>query len=236
MVNPLRIQVQDVSFAYGPHRILNGITTSISAGEFVFVLGANGTGKSTLMRLIVGELEPDEGRIVIEDDRNDARSAGQSRNIAYLPQDLQDPPFLSVREVVSLARFKPRRSLGWRLPKADVEIADAAIEECDVARLADRQFSQLSGGEKQRAWLAFCLAQQRPLIFLDESLQSLDHHSRNSFFEMLSTLAEQGKGVMIISHDLEMAQRMAQRVLVLRAGGLLAYDGPPTDDLAELLN
>lgn len=235
MVDPLHIQVRDVSFSYGERRILNGITTSTSAGEFVFLLGANGTGKSTLMRLMVGELEPDEGRIEIENGSAGARPSQRSRNIAYLPQDLQDPPFISVREVVSLGRFNPERSLGWRLSGSDASLVDEAIDQCDMAQLTDRQFSQLSGGEKQRAWLAFCLAQQRQFIFLDESLQSLDHHSRNSFFEMLSTLAGQGKGVMIISHDLEMARRVAQRVLVLR-GGNLAYDGPPTDDLAQLLD
>ncbi len=234
MVNHPRIQVQDVVFSYGERRTLSGITTSISAGEFVFILGANGTGKSTLMRLIVGELEPSEGRILIEEHDSASRLPGHSRNIAYLPQDLQDPPFLSVREVVSLAQFSPRRSLGWRLSAPDAALVDEAIDQCDLGQLADRQFSQLSGGEKQRAWLAFCLAQQRQFIFLDESLQSLDYHSRNSFFDMLSNLARQGKGVMIITHDLEMARRVAQRVLVLRAGELV-HDGPPTDDLPQLL-
>ena len=235
MANLLEIQVRDVSFSYGSGRILNGITTSVSEGEFVFVLGANGTGKSTLMSLMVGELEPSEGRILIEQDDNGTRPPGHSRNIAYLPQDLQDPPFLSVREVVSLARFSPKRSLGWRLAMPDSALVDEAIDQCDRGQLADRQFSQLSGGEKQRAWLAFCLAQQRQFIFLDESLQSLDYHSRNTFFDMLSNLAKQGKGVMIITHDLDMARRMAQRVLILRAGEL-TYDGPPTDDLPQLLD
>ncbi len=234
MVNALEIHVRDVSFSYGSRQILNGVTTSVSAGECVFIMGANGTGKSTLMRLMVGELEPNEGRILIEHDDTGARPPGDSRNIAYLPQDVQDPPFLSVREVVSLARFNPGRSLGWRLSKPDSVLVDEAIDQCDLRQLARRRFSQLSGGEKQRAWLAYCLAQQRPFIFLDESLQSLDYHSRNSFFDMLSALAEQGKGVVIITHDLEMARRAARRVLVLRAEGL-AYDGPPTDDLSQLL-
>ncbi len=234
MVNHPRIQVQDVVFSYGERRTLNGITTSIAAGEFVFVLGANGMGKSTLMRLMVGELEPTEGRILIEQDGAAARLPGHAGNIAYLPQDLQDPPFLSVREVVSLARFNPGRSIGWRLSRADSALVDQAIDQCGLGQLADRQFSQLSGGEKQRAWLAFCLAQQRQFIFLDESLQSLDYHSRNDFFDMLAALAEQGKGVLVITHDLDMARRAGRRVLVLRDGALI-YDGAPGDSLAGLL-
>ena len=234
MVNPPRIQVQDVVFSYGERRTLNGITTSIAAGEFVFVLGANGMGKSTLMRLMVGELEPTEGRILIEQDGNAARLPGRVGNIAYLPQDLQDPPFLSVREVVSLARFNPGRSLGWRLSRPDSALVDQAIDQCGLGQLADRQFSQLSGGEKQRAWLAFCLAQQRQFIFLDESLQSLDYHSRNDFFDMLSTLAKQGKGIMVITHDLDVARRAGQRVLILQNGNL-THDGPPPNNLPQLL-
>ena len=198
-------------------------------------MGLNGAGKSTLMRLIAGELEPYEGRIEIDGGATGAHTSGRARNIAYLPQDLQDPPFLSVREVVNLGRFNPERSLGWRMSGPDVSLVDEAIARCDMSQLTERQFSQLSGGEKQRAWLAFCLAQQRQFIFLDESLQSLDHHSRNSFFDMLSGLAGQGIGVMIISHDLEMARRVAQRVLVLQTGGLV-YDGPPTDNLSQLLD
>ena len=230
----LRLHVEDVSFAYNSRPVVDRISTTISTGECVFLLGANGTGKSTLMRLMAGELRSRDGQILIEDENGVTPIDRQSPDIAYLPQDVQDPPFLTVREVVSLARFNPRRSLGWRLTESDSALVDDVIRQCDMRELSSRQFSRLSGGEKQRAWLAFCLAQQRPFIFLDESLRRLDYHSRNSFADMLDGLSSQGKGIVVISHDLDVAQRVADRVLVLK-GGRLVYDGPPDDDLSARL-
>ena len=228
------IKLDCVSFSYGERAVLREISASIAVGEFVCVLGPNGAGKTTLAQLIAGELSPASGRIFLDAKNASSEPAELKRHVAYLPQDLQDPPFITVRELVSLGRFNPKRSLGWRVSGDD----DAAVSDC-MARclsesLADRPFMQLSGGEKQRVWLAFCLAQQRKFLLLDESLRQMDYSTRELFFRMLSDLAQEGKGVILITHDLQMAMQHGRRMLVLNDGEL-AYDGPPHQGIYSLM-
>ena len=227
-----RIELEDVHFSYGERAALKGVSASVGAGEFVCLLGPNGAGKSTLARLIAGELSPTEGRVYAGDDTG---GEGESRrHIAYLPQDLQDPPFVSARELVSLGRFRPDRSLGWRVSEEDREVVQGCLERCLADSLADRPFDQLSGGEKQRVWLSFCLAQQREFLILDESLQKVDYSKKSLFFQMLTDLAAEGKGVILITHDLQMAEHYGERMLALK-NGELAYDGPPGQEIYSLM-
>ena len=203
-------------------------------GEFVCLLGPNGAGKTTLAQLMAGELSPTEGRIYLASEDVLGELAEARPHIAYLPQDLQDPPFVTVRELVSLGRFNPKRSLGWRMSAEDKETVQECIVRCLAESFADRPFGQLSGGEKQRIWLAFCLAQQREFSLLDESLHKIDYSTRELFFRMLSNLAEDGKGVILITHDLQMAERHGQRILLLENGELV-YDGPPGKVIYSLM-
>lgn len=230
----LSIQLHGVTFSYGEKTVLRDISVSVAAGEFVCLLGANGAGKTTLAQLIAGELSPDAGRVFLGSGDASAELTEPRRHIAYLPQDLQDPPFVTVRELVALGRFTPKRGLGWRTSGKDREIVEECIDRCIAEAFAGRPFDQLSGGEKQRVWLAFCLAQQRDFILLDESLHKIDYSKRDLFFRMLSGLAREGKGVVLITHDLQMAERHGQRVLMLREGELV-YDGAPDDQIYSLI-
>ena len=228
------IKLDCVSFSYGERAVLREISASIAVGEFVCVLGPNGAGKTTLAQLIAGELAPSRGRVFLDPEEASGEPTEVRRNVAYLPQDLQDPPFISVRELVSLGRFRPKRSLGWRLSGNDKEAVQECIVRCLTEHFADRPFAQLSGGEKQRTWLAFCLAQQREFLLLDESLHQMDYSMREIFFRMLSGLAQGGKGVILITHDLQMAMRHGRRVLVLNDGELV-YDGAPDQGIYSLM-
>ncbi len=230
----LSIQVDGVSFSYGEKPALQKVSASVEAGEFVCLLGANGAGKTTLAQLIAGELSPTEGRVFLGSDEMSGGPIELRQHVAYLPQDLQDPPFVSVRELVSLGRFNPDRSLGWRVSAEDWEVVQECMVKCLADSFADRPFDQLSGGEKQRVWLSFCLAQQREFLLLDESLHKVDYSRRDLFFRMLANLANDGKGVVLITHDLQMAERHGQRALVLRDGELV-YDGPPSDNVYSLM-
>lgn len=230
----ISIEMDAVSFSFGEKAVLTEISVSIPAGEFVCLLGPNGAGKTTLAQLIAGELTPSRGKVFLETESANGETDLAGRRIAYLPQDLQDPPFVTVRELVSLGRFTPKRSLGWRLSRNDEEAVRGYIAKCRTDSFADRTFDQLSGGEKQRVWLAFCLAQQREFLLLDESLHRMDYSMREFFFEMLSGLAEDGMGVILITHDLHMAMRHGRRMLVLRDGKLV-YDGPPDQGIYSLM-
>lgn len=229
-----RIELEGVHFSYGERTALKDVSASVGAGEFVCMLGPNGAGKTTLARLIAGELSPKEGRVLIGESDETVGARELRRHIAYLPQDLQDPPFVSARELVSLGRFSPGHSLGWRVSAGDREIVQECLARCLAESLADRPFEQLSGGEKQRIWLSFCLAQQREFLLLDESLQKVDYSKKKLFFRMLADLAADGKGVILITHDLQMAERHGQRMLVLK-DGQLAYDGPPDEEIYALV-
>ena len=229
-----RIEVEGVHFSYGERAALKDVSASVSTGEFVCLLGPNGAGKSTLARLVVGELSPARGRVYAGSGGDAGEQSELRRHVSYLPQDLQDPPFVSARELVSLGRFRPDRSLGWRVSSDDREIVQNCLARCLVDSLADRPFDQLSGGEKQRVWLSFCLAQQREFLILDESLQKIDYSKKGLFFRMLANLAADGKGVILITHDLQMAERYGERMLVLR-NGELAHDGPPGGDIYSLM-
>lgn len=228
------IVLDGVSFAYGERAILREISASVAVGEFVCLLGPNGAGKTTLAQLIAGELPPAKGRVFLGEARGAGEVSEPGRHIAYLPQDVQDPPFVTVRELVSLGRFRPRTSIGWRVSATDKEAVQQCIVRCLLEPIADRPFAQLSGGEKQRGWLAFCLAQERDFLLLDESLHKIDYARRDLFFRMLSNLANDGKGVILITHDLDMALRHGQRFLAL-SDGELVYDGPPDQVIYSLM-
>ncbi len=228
------IELDGVSFSYGEEPVLKEVSASVGMGEFVCLLGPNGAGKTTLAQLVAGELSPTGGRILMRGVEGSEERAAPNRHIAYLPQDIQDPPFVTVRELVSLGRFNPKRSLGWRIDAKDREAVQKYIGRCLVEPFADRPFTQLSGGEKQRVWLAFCLAQQREFLLLDESLHKIDYSTRDLFFRMLANLAKDGKGVVLITHDLQMAERHARRTLLLWDGELI-YDGPPDKAVYSLM-
>ena len=230
----ISIELDAVSYSYGEKAVLREFSASLAAGEFVCLVGPNGAGKTTLAQLIAGELAPTEGRVFLDAEDTSGEPTEVRRHIAYLPQDLQDPPFVTVRELVSLGRFSPKRSLGWRVSGNDREAVQEYIARCLTESFADRPFAQLSGGEKQRVWLAFCLAQQRKFLLLDESLHKMDYSMRELFFRMLSDMAEDGKGVILITHDLQMAMRHGRRMLVLRDGELI-HDGPPDQEIYSLM-
>lgn len=228
------VQFDDVSFHYGVTPVLRNVTTSIESGRFICLLGANGAGKTTLLRLITGEVVPTEGRVSLVGSRGSPVLSDIYEHVAVIPQNVQDPPYITARDLVELGRFHPRRRLGWRLSSKDKNIVDSSLDLCDLKHLADRPLTEISGGEKQRTWLAFCLAQEKDLLVLDESLQGVDYFSKQFFFRMLKDVATRGKGVVLTTHDLDLAARFADHVLVLR-DGMLVHDGPPTVDLPPLL-
>src|SRR5213083_843949 len=227
--------LDEVSYRYpgAPRDALTGVSLSVSAGEFHSVLGPNGSGKTTLVRIALGALAPAEGRALI-----DGRAAHEwprqelARVVGVVPQREDNLFPQRVRETVLLGRY-PHLSLWGRERMEDHAAVERALAACDVQHLADRWVWTLSGGEYQRVRVARALAQEPKLLVLDEPGISLDLKHEMELFELVRGLvADQGLGVLMITHDLNLAARFADSLLLLSDGSAVA-SGAPGDVLTR---
>ena len=220
-----------VSFDYGRTAVFDGLNLEIGAGTITGVLGPNGSGKTTLVRLGSGALRPSAGRVTLfGGDLSALGTRERARRVAVVPQETHPVFDFTVEETVRMGRAPHLGLLGIERP-ADLEIAHAAMERCEVAELASRSFRALSGGERQRVMLARALAQESQLLLLDEPTAFLDLKHRLSIYARLSQLhREQGLTVVVVSHDINLAARYCDR-LVLFQRGSIAADGAPADVL-----
>lgn len=219
--------------------ILNIDTLNLSAHQITVILGHNGSGKSTLMKLLARQLRPSSGKILVEGQNiNRYRQKDLARLVAYLPQNLPNAAGLSVRDLVRLGRFPWRGSFGRWQPKDHI-IIDKALADTDITRFSEHLVDDMSGGERQRAWIAMLLAQQSPLLLLDEPTSALDPAHQYELMQLLQQLnRDQQRGVIVILHDINLALRYAHRILALKQGQII-FDGTPelllnTEKLHEL--
>jgi iron complex transport system ATP-binding protein len=190
----------------------------VQHGSFYAILGPNGCGKTTLLRLLLGSLEPARGEVLYEDRPLPAWPRRElARRVGVVPQVEALVFPLSVRELVGMGRYP---HLGnWRGEgAADRAAVDRAMATCDVAGLADRPMSTLSGGEHQRARLARALAQEPDTLVLDEPTASLDISHEMGIFQLLRSLADRGVTVITVTHNLNIAARYADRLILLDRG------------------
>ena len=215
--------------------LLSGVTGTVPDSALTCLIGANGAGKTTLLRILAGDMKPTSGGFFI---RGTAAASLTRRDIArhfaVIPQDVQPPEHLTVIELVTLARFQPHAALRWRLKDRDRTIVRSCLNLCQMDELSQQRVDQLSGGEQQRAWLAFGLAQEKPFLLLDETLGGLDVVARKAFFGLLKQIASAGKGVVLTTHDLELVGDFADWAMVLGHGSV-TYEGPPNDRLINFL-
>ena len=210
---------------------VDDVSVSIGAGRMTALLGPNGAGKSTLFQLLLGTLTPRGGTVTFKGRQvSDWSRRDLALDIGAVPQGEAEPLF-SVREIVAMGRY-PR--LGpWRREQAeDVAAIDAAMERCDVAQLSHRWLSTLSGGERQRVRLARALAQEPSVLALDEPTTFLDIRHEMTTFELLRRLRDEGVGVVLVTHNLNLAARYADELILLNRGRLVAH-GSPTDVLTK---
>lgn len=207
-------------------RVVDGADLSLNAGEFVGLIGPNGAGKSTLLRAILG-LQPRSAGSVSLNGRPfaDLSPRFRARSIAYLPQDRRVEWRLPVRDIVMLGRFPHKEGFGGA-SAADHAAVERAMSLVEVDQLADRPVIDLSGGERTRVLLARALAVEAPLLLADEPTAALDPYHQLHVMEILKALSRQGVGVLTVIHDLALAMRFADR-LVLLDRGRVAADGPP---------
>ncbi len=214
-----------VEMVRGGRTILSVDSLNIPTNELTVVLGHNGSGKSTLVSLLSGQQAPDRGVVELNGKSVFTLAAKQlAKEVAFLPQKLPTSAGLTVRELVRLGRFPWRGALG-RWKSDDEQIIDQAIEKTGVTAFANTLADELSGGERQRAWVAMLLAQQSPVLVLDEPTSALDVHHQYQLMALLAELNQnQGCGIIVILHDLNLALRYATHIVALKQGRI-AFEG-----------
>ncbi len=225
------LEIDSLVAGYGGVPALKGVSLSVEAGEILAVLGPNGAGKTTLIKTISGVLEPISGTVRLPGGAvPDARA--RARRVAVVPQGGYLPRAFTVRQTVLLGRTP---HLGWlgRPDPADHAAVEAALAETELDGLQDRIVGELSGGEQQRVLLARALAQDAPLLLLDEPTAHLDLRHQSGILRLVRRLArEKGLAVLVVMHDLNQAARFADRVALLVDGEFVAA-GLPSHVLTE---
>ena len=238
---PFSLTARDVAFHYpGQESLLQDVRLSVEPGALTMLIGPNGSGKSTLMKILAGLLAPAQGTVQLRPgsggrrrDLAELSPLARARTVAYLPQEVLLPEGHTVQDVVLLGRFPHQR--WWTLPgERDRIIVGEALERMGVAHLGDRVFESLSGGEQQSVLLAGILAQQSSLLLLDEPGKGLDVHHLATFSQRLKRQARAGRGVLCITHDLNLASRFADVVYLLSDRKIRAR-GRPEQVLTQAL-
>jgi iron complex transport system ATP-binding protein len=225
------IAASGLAFAYRRAPVFQGFDLRVEPGTMTALLGPNGSGKTTFVRLASGSLRPGAGTVsVFGDDVAKLPPRERARRLAVVPQESHPAFEATVLEMVLLGRFAHLGFLGLESDD-DLAIARAALARTDAAHLADRPFDALSGGERQRVLLARALAQQSRLLLLDEPTAFLDLQHRLEVHALLVDLVRRdGLTVLVVSHDLNLAARYADRLVLLRCG-TIAADGTPDEVL-----
>lgn len=221
------IVARNVRIDIAGRTLLAGIDAEIGAGEFVAVLGANGVGKTTLLRAIDGRHPISAGTLTL-----DARvvasfdATTRARAIALVAGDDSPIDELTVREVVATGRYPFHRWWQWNATPADEDAVEAALLDVDMQAFAARSFATLSSGERQRIWLALGLAQEAPVLLLDEPTSHLDVRAAHEILRLLRQQARAGKTVVCAIHDLNEAVAFADRLMLLGDRRVVAFDIP----------
>ena len=222
------LEFRNVTVQYGKAQpIVQGISFAANSGEITVLLGQNGCGKSTLLRAAMQEI-PYTGKVFYDNVAlSDLSSSARARQISMLPQHLPSPA-LTVRETVALG-YAPHVT---RLGAVEWETVDRRIAEMELSALADRPVCTLSGGERQKVFLAMLLTQDAPVLLLDEPTTYMDLCFTARFFDLLKKERDRGKTVLLVMHDVSDALRLADRVAVIKDAAL-AFCGTPQEALEQ---
>ncbi len=233
------LNVEQVTGGYSSLPVIQNLNLDLKKGEWISLIGANGSGKSTALKLISRFLVPHKGAIYLEGKAIHTQPPHQvAQKLALLPQQNRVPAGLTVWQLVSLGRSPHQPWWQWEMTAADREKVDAAIAETELTLFRDRPVEALSGGERQRAFLALALAQDPRVLLLDEPTTYLDVHYQLHLLELLKRLNRNGLSVITVLHDINLAARYSDRIALLRQGRLWAVGSPRTvltpDHLAEV--
>ena len=230
------IEVHNIECGYGGEPVLKDVSLDVPSGDFLGILGPNGSGKTTLLRALTGIIKTQAGRIAVNGtDVNTLRPRDIARRIACVMQDNAASAGVgnlafTVREIVGMGRTPYLSRTGWETAR-DREAAEEAMKLAEVSHLADRPVTELSGGEKQRAFIGMALAQDCDIILLDEPTSHLDIAHQIGILDLFAALNhDAGKTVLGVFHDLNLAAEYCERILLLKEGRVAGL-GRPEDVL-----
>ena len=218
------LHIKDLNFSYKQQTILKDINMIVNQGQILALVGPNGSGKSTLLRCLNGFLQPDSGRVLLNGENIQYKKRKWiSRRIALLPQNLEAVQQITVYELVAMGR-SPYQQFGWFLKENDKKSIEWAIDYMDLDLLRDRPLDKISGGERQRAWIAMILAQDTDIVLLDEPITFLDLKYQWYLLEIIKQVRLQfNKTFILVLHDINQAMTVADCFAVLKEGSIRAY-------------
>lgn len=226
------LSMENLTIGYGHKTVIRDLSATVETGELIGIIGCNGAGKSTLLKTIRGLLPAQTGEIRYYGRKlEDYAEKELARKVAYLQQQVQTGFGYTGMDIVLTGRY-PYMKWWESENEYDRKLAADCMAYTGTLDLADRPVTQVSGGQKQRILLAKVLAQQTPLLFLDEPTTGLDMVYREEIFRFTKALAEKGKTILMVVHELDLAAKYCSRILLLGEGRLLA-DGAPEEVFTE---
>lgn len=235
------IRTENLNISYGNIDIVKNLNLNIPKGKITTIIGANGCGKSTILKTIARILKAKSGEIFVNDiEISKQKSKDLAKSMAVLPQSPQAPKGLTVGELIAYGRFPHQNGFGT-MKKEDNDIVDWALKETGILEFKDRPIEALSGGQRQRAWIAMSLAQETDIVVLDEPTTYLDLAHQLEILKLLKKLNEtQGRTIVMVIHELNNAARFADHMIGVKKGKIVCqgtpYEVMTKENLKELFN